>query len=221
MQPTLSRLELPSASPDTDEQIVAKVIAGHVPLFAVLMRRHNQRLYRAARAILRDDVEAEDALQEGYLAAFRALASFEGRASFGSWLMKIVVHEAVRRRRRQKAAQLSDSAEPAASEPSPEHAVAVREMTLVLENAIDSLPDGYREVLMLRDVAEASTAEAAEALELTEENVRVRLHRARELVRTAILRQTEEAAHEVFAFLGARCDGMVERVMQTLLRVDA
>lgn len=221
MQPQLSRLELPSSSPDRDEEIVAKVIAGHTPLFAVLMRRHNQRLYRAARSILRDDIEAEDAVQEGYFSAFRALASFEGRASFGSWLMKIVVHEAVRRRRRQKASQLSENAEPAASEPSPEHAVAVREMTLVLESAIDSLPDGYREVLMLRDVAEASTAEAAEALELSEENVRVRLHRARELVRNAILRRTEEAGHEVFAFLGARCDGMVERVMRVLLRVDA
>jgi RNA polymerase sigma-70 factor, ECF subfamily len=214
-------LELPSTSPDNDEVIVARVLAGHVPEFAILMRRHNQRLYRAARAILRNETEAEDALQDGYLAAFRALGSFEGRASFGAWMMKIVVHEAVRRRRRLGSSEIPGLTEQAAPEPSPEQSMSLREMAAVIETAIDSLPDGYREVLMLRDVAEVSTAEAADALELTEENVRVRLHRARELVRSAILRRTEQAGSEVFSFLGARCDGMVQRVMSSLLAVDA
>src|SRR5688572_12133454 len=141
----------------TDEEVVSRVVAGDTPLFEVLMRRHNERVYRAARAILRDDREAEDVVQEAYVNAYAHLAQFDGRAKFSTWLTKIAVYEALRRAKRSaRYNPLDDRAEdtlmPVTPSPDPEHQAFGGELRVLIETAIDALGDGYREVFMLRQV---------------------------------------------------------------------
>jgi RNA polymerase sigma-70 factor, ECF subfamily len=175
----------------TDEEVVARVLAGETALFEIVMRRYNQRLYRAARAILRDDAEAEDVMQDAYVRAFQHLNQFAGRAKFSTWLARIAVHEALARLNRRHRYQYLDALAQsqgenmifAAKVPNPEEEAAAAQTNSLLEKAILALPDSYRAVLMMRDVEELSTSETAEALDLTEENVKVRLHRARALLR--------------------------------------
>src|SRR5438045_487034 len=171
----------------SDEEVVARVLAGEPALYELLMRRHNQRLYRVARAILRDDAEAEDVMQDAYVRAYQNLASFEGRAKFVTWLTRIAVHEALTRSRRRLRFQSVDPADESNGEimqsaPSttrtPEQQAYDRELAAVLEKAVLSLSEQHRLVFMLRDVEELSREETAHCLNLTEENVKVRLHRA-------------------------------------------
>src|SRR5688500_12157690 len=151
-----------------DEAVVARILEGHVALFEILMRRHNERLYRAARAIVRDDAEAEDVMQQAYVNAYAHLRQFDGRASFATWLTRIAVNEAITRARRRGRYDSFDDRAPALekvlpmrSANNPEREAFTGEMKLILESAIDSLPDGSREVFMLREVEGLSTAETA------------------------------------------------------------
>src|SRR5688500_8455620 len=144
----------------TDEQVVDQVIAGHTALFEVLMRRHNERVYRAARAIVKDEREAEDVMQQAYVNAYSHLRQFDGRAQFSTWLTRIAVHEALARvRRRARLTEFVPEAHSSAElhmgsmfKPDPERQAFARELGAVLESAIDRLPDGAREVFMLRQV---------------------------------------------------------------------
>jgi RNA polymerase sigma-70 factor, ECF subfamily len=205
----------------TDEDVVARVRAGDKALFEVVMRRHNQRLYRTVRAILRSDAEAEDALQQAYLSAYSHLGQFAGDAQFATWLTRIAINEAFSRsRRRAKLAEVDmDEGEPmktSSNGSSPEEQASKRELAGLLEQAIDGLPEKYRLVVMLREVQELSTAETAECLGLTEDAVKVRLHRAKLLLREALCARMETGAPEAFAFLGARCDRLVAAVLARL-----
>src|SRR4051812_1380698 len=154
----------------TDEQVVVRVLAGETALFEVLMRRHNQRLFRVARAIVRDDVEAEDVMQEAYVRAFSQLAQFEGRASWATWLTRIAVNEALARVRRRGRFVDTDvetsegSKEGTMERPGPEDQTSARELGAFLERAVDALPDIYRSVFVLREAEELSTADTATAL---------------------------------------------------------
>ena len=204
----------------SDEQVVERVRHGDTALFEIIMRRHNQRLYRAARAILRDDDEAEDVLQEAYIRAFTHLDQFAGRAAFGTWLTRIAVHEALSRvRKRGHIQPLPDEAADGddmtafRSAADVEKQVAGRELARALEAAIDALPDPFRAVFVLREIEEMNTAETASILELREETVKTRLHRARALLRRALWAGTREQAAEVFQFGFARCDRVVAAVM--------
>jgi RNA polymerase sigma-70 factor, ECF subfamily len=209
----------------SDDELVRGVLAGERSLFEPLMRRHNQRLYRAARAIVRDDAEAEDVAQEAWVRAYQHLNQFEGRAGFATWLTRIAVNEAlarVKRRarheeidameefRRDRVAQLSSRA------PDPEQHVGAGETRALLERSIDALPDNFRQVLMLREVEEMTTAETAECLGISEENVKVRLHRARALLRRELYARAGAASTQAFPFLGPRCDRLVRSVMQRI-----
>src|SRR5688572_18099560 len=154
----------------TDEQVVARVLDGQTALFEILMRRHNERIYRVARAILRDDSEAEDVMQQAYVNAYAHLRQFHGRAQFSTWLTRIAVNEALARARRQRNYECVDEdtqdVEPFMDriEPSnPERQAAAGELRMVLERAIDELPDGAREVFVVREVEGMSTAEVAAA----------------------------------------------------------
>jgi len=214
-----SILELARSEAWTDEEVVARVLDGDTAAFEIIMRRYNQRLYRAARAILRDDSEAEDVMQDAYVRAYQHLRQFAGRAKFSTWLTRIAVHEAlarVQRRRRYEAIddcqRNGDSMTFASSTPNPEQQVASAETKGLLERAILALPESYRTVLMLRDVEELSTAETAECLDLSEENVKVRLHRARALLRRELYARVGESRDAAFSFMAARCDRIVERV---------
>ena len=169
------------------------------------MRRHNQRLYRAARAILRDDHEAEDVMQEAYVNAYSHLAQFDGRAKFSTWLTKIAVYEALARaRRRGRYEHLDDSAletlMPTTSSPDPERLAFGRELGALIESAVDTLGDGYREVFMLRQVEGLSTAETAEVLGVSEDVVKTRFSRARSALQRDLLDRTDAAAATAFTF---------------------
>ena len=203
----------------TDEEVVARVVAGETPLFEVLMRRHNERVYRAARAIVRDDREAEDVVQEAYVNAYAHLSQFDGRAKFSTWLTKIAVYEALLRAKRSaRYNPLDDRLEndamtPTAPTPDPERQAFGSELRVLIEGAIDALGDGYREVFMLRQVEGLSTAETAEALGISEDVVKTRLTRARHAMQHHLLEGAGAASVRAFTFGQARCDAVVEAVI--------
>jgi RNA polymerase sigma-70 factor (ECF subfamily) len=207
----------------SDNDVVSRVLNGEIVLFELLMRRHNQRIYRAIRAILRDDAETEDVMQETYVRAYEHLAQFAGRAQFSTWLTRIAVNEAIKRSvARGKLDPLNegiaageDEVMPAFQQATatPEANASQNELKSILEKAVLALPDGYRAVVMLRDIEDMSTAETAEALSLSESNVKVRLHRAHDLLRDELLTMTRRASAEAFGFHATRCDRVVAAVM--------
>jgi RNA polymerase sigma-70 factor, ECF subfamily len=207
----------------TDDEIVARVLDGDTALFEVLMRRHNERVYRAARAIVRDEREAEDVMQQAYVNAFTHLRQFDGRAKFSTWLTKIAVYEALARaRRRGRDEPLDDGAGegfmPISASPDPEREAFGHELGVLIESAVDRLGDGYREVFMLRQVEGMSTAETAQVLGLSEDVVKTRLSRARTALQRDLLERTGAAAGSAFTFGQARCDRVVTAVMSRIAR---
>jgi RNA polymerase sigma-70 factor (ECF subfamily) len=210
----------PELQAGSDEEVVWRVRAGETALFEILMRRHNQRIYRIVRGILDDDGEAEDVMQDAYVRAYQHLGQFEGRSTFVTWLTRIAMHEAFARAERLKRQTslnddelIADMNSTLAPTDSPERNVANRELQLALEAAILSLPPKYRTVMMMRDVEELSTAEAASVLEISEEAVKTRLHRARALVRRALYKQSGVCARELFPFPATRCNRVVAAVL--------
>ncbi|MFB3918141.1 MAG: RNA polymerase sigma factor [Terriglobales bacterium] len=212
----------------TDEQIVERVLAGDTALFEVLMRRHNQRLYRVARAILRDDTESEDVMQDAYVRAFQHLTQFEARAKFSTWLTRIAINEALARSRRRNRWQSIEPAEPngepmitlTSSAPDPEQRASSGETVALLEQAISKLPESYRTVLVLRDLEDMSTAATAQVLELSEENVKIRLHRARALLRKQLYARVGATSASAFQFNAVRCDRVVKNVFARLAELE-
>lgn len=194
-----------------DERVVAHVLAGHVEAFETLMRRYNQRLFRAARAVLRDDAEAEDVVQDAWVRAYTHLDQFAGRASFATWVTRIAVHEAIARgRRRVRQAPLGD--DPSTSR-TPADDLAERELVAAMESATDALPTPFRTVFVLRDLEGLSVAETASCLDIPEATVKTRLHRARALMRSRLDAALDVSGHGVFAFAGHRCDRIVAAVL--------
>jgi RNA polymerase sigma-70 factor (ECF subfamily) len=188
-----------------------------------LIQRHNRRLYRIARAIVRDDAEAEDVVQEAYLHAFRQFHQYRGEAALATWLSRIAVNEALQRvRRRRPTASLREldvppqgtnvvmlptTVEPPAT---PEADSARQQVRAMLERAIAALPDGYRAVFLLRDVEQMSVREAAELLALKPETVKTRLHRARAQVRASLQGQLGLGFADLFPFDGDRCNRVTD-----------
>ena len=217
-----------SQEPLSDEEVVARVLAGETGMFEVVMRRHNQRLYSVARAILRNDGEAEDVMQDAYVRAYEHLNQFAGRAKFSSWLTRIAVHKALARQRRgnryQELEPMSErEGDPmdrfASLTPNPEQQASNSEIRRLLEEAVDNLPDSYRTVFMLRDIEEMSTTDAADVLEITEENVKVRLHRARALLRKSLYARAGMQKNEAFNFHAIRCDRVVKNVFERIQKL--
>jgi RNA polymerase sigma-70 factor (ECF subfamily) len=208
----------------TDEHVVERVLAGETALYEIIMRRYNQRLYRVVLSILRDRDESEDVMQDTYVRAYQHLSQFEGRASFSTWLTRIAVYEALARlrsrRRMQPLDTMTEEEETAVNlkpaDLNPEETTSQVEIARLLEQSLMTLPEQYRTVLMLRDVEELSTSETAAALSLTEENVKVRLHRGRSMLRRDLLDRVGTTAREAFPFMGQRCDRVVQRVFNSL-----
>jgi RNA polymerase sigma-70 factor (ECF subfamily) len=213
-----------------DAALAQDIAAGDLRAFEQLMRKHNRRLFRAARAILKDDGEAEDALQEGYLQAFRAMSTFRGEARMSTWLTRIVANEAFGRLRKharraailplhsiddEAAAEVEAASEAPAME-RPDHAMLRDELRRLLETRIDALPDAYRVVFVLRAVEDLSVEETAQSLGLSDGAVRTRFFRARALLREALARDVDHACLDAFGFAGARCDRVVARVLARL-----
>jgi RNA polymerase sigma-70 factor, ECF subfamily len=211
--------------PLSDEEVVVRVLAGETAMFEIVMRRHNQRIYRVARAILRNDGEAEDVMQDAYVRAYEHLHQFAGRAKFSTWLTRIAVHEALARQRRSKryeevgptSEREGDPMDRFASlTPNPEQQMSNSELRRLLEQAVEKLPDAYRAVFMLREVEDMSTTDAAYALEITEENVKVRLHRARALLRKSLFAVAGTESREAFNFNAVRCGRVVKNVFERI-----
>ena len=211
-----------------DADVIVRIRAGETDLFEVLMRRYNQRVYRIARTILPDDAEAEELVQEAWVRAYEHLDEFAGRAAFSTWLIRILLHEGwarARRGRRFEALPPEESMGGMAMkdqslETGPERKVLDKEVRTLLEAAIESLPGGYRTVFVMRDVEELSTAETAECLDVTQEVVKTRLHRARASLRNELLAMAGGQARSAFPFLGARCDRTVERVLSRIKEAE-
>ena len=199
--PTFDRNE------QSDEGIVQAVLEGNTALFELLMRRYNERLYRTARAITRDDREAEDVMQQAYVNAFANLRQFKGHAQFSTWLTRIAINEALARVRRRGRYEpfdenplQHDSIVPLRSSPDPERQAFAGELRDLLEWAIDALPAGTREVFVLREVEGLSTAETAASLGVSEDVVKTRLSRGRALLRQLLIERTGAATPEAFRF---------------------
>jgi RNA polymerase sigma-70 factor, ECF subfamily len=220
---TASALELARDPALPDEEVVRRVRAGETWLYEVLMRRHNPKVYRAVRSILRDEAEAEDAMQQAYLAAYSRLDQFQGASRFSTWLVSVALNEARSRARRadhplELAAVDGAAVDPSAGPPAPdpEHEASMHELVTLTEKAIDRLPPLYRMVFVLREVEGLDTAEAAAALGSTEDVVKTRLRRARALLRDALATDLDRVTPEAFPFPARRCDRVVAAVLARL-----
>ena len=222
---TMSQIAPVSLELTADEEIVARVLAGETLLFELLMRRHNQRVYRTVRAILGADDESEDVMQQTYLNAYAHLSSFAGQARFSTWLTSIAVNEALGRRRKSGTAALRIVKSTAYDDPilrirsdapDPEQQAMTSELQQLLEHEIMALPEHYRTVLVLRQVEGLSTEETAQSLGVTTDVVKTRLHRARVILREALLTRAGVTFGRLFAFPATRCDRVVGAVMQKI-----
>ena len=219
MARTIGSASAADSADQTDEDVVHQVLAGNTAIFELLMRRHNERLYRAARAIVRDEQEAEDVMQQAYVNAFSNLRQFNGSARFATWLTRIAINESLSRVRRQGRYETFDDEavdlETMRCSPphDPERQAFAGELRELLEWAIDGLPDGMREVFVLRDVEGLSTSEVALALSVSDDVVKTRLSRARAALRRLLEERTGATAHEVFRFHRSRCDRVVAAVL--------
>jgi RNA polymerase sigma-70 factor (ECF subfamily) len=215
-----------------DWELAERVRGGDERAFELVMRRNNRLLYRTARAILRDDVEAEDCVQEAYLQGFRSIGTFRGESKLSTWLTRIVVNQALAtmRKRKNQASDVSldnvldldgdvRGASASVAQPEQPEASAVREeMRRLLECKIDQLPAAFRTVFMLRALEEMSAKETAECLGILEATVRTRFFRARSLLRESLEKDVDVALEGAFAFDGARCDRIVQAVLDRLRR---
>ena len=225
-----AQLSTPAAASDADGDIAlaARAAAGDELAFEHIMRRHNRLLFRTARSILKSDAETEDALQEAYLRAWHALGSFRAEAKLSTWLVRIVVNEALGRLRRRSAQVIPlDTALDAEGlhveawmeddpDRQPERIAMRGEIRRLMEARIDLLPDAFRSVFMLRAVEELSVEEVAQALDLPEATVRTRFFRARGLLREGLSRDVDLALGDAFSFDGDRCDRIVASVLARL-----
>ncbi|HKO47425.1 MAG TPA: RNA polymerase sigma factor [Polyangiaceae bacterium] len=206
----------------SDEAVIARIRDGEHWCFEILMRRHNRRVFRATRAILKRDDEAEDVMQEAYVRAYEHLADFRGEASFATWITRIAIHEALARKRKEQRFAPLDSAPkestvmPLASPRSPEQEVNDQQLRAVLERAIDALPDEFRAVFVLRAVEQMTGAEAAVCLDIPEETVKTRLHRARLRLQEVIVHALDANATRAYEFHLSRCDRVVQGVLNRL-----
>jgi RNA polymerase sigma-70 factor, ECF subfamily len=214
---------VPGGGEQPDSALIDQVLQGNTALFELLMRRYNERIYRAVRAIVRDEQETEDVMQQAYCNAFMHLRQFNGSAQFSTWLTRIAINEALARVRRRGRYETFDDAasdvEPYTTknpEQNPEQQTFSHELRGLLEWAIDRLPNGMREVFVLRDVEGMSTLETAESLSVSEDVVKTRLSRGRAILRQQLMERTGATAPDAFRFHRPRCDRIVANVLAAL-----
>jgi RNA polymerase sigma factor (sigma-70 family) len=217
-------LSLSSAAATDERSLVLRVADGDRAAFESLMRQHNRRLYRLARATLRDDKEAEDALQDAYLQVWRSIGQFRGDAALSTWLSRLVLNACLARlrrgTRRQKVISMIQGTEspeaehvPAAETDRPDHSLARSQLRELLERKLDALPEAFRVVFVLRSVEDMSVEEAALALDIPEATVRSRHFRAKSLLRDALAQEIDLAERDVFEFGGEHCNRVVAAVL--------
>lgn len=212
-----------------DEALIARLRAGDTGAYEILLRRYNRRLFRVTRSILRDDDDAQDAMQEAYVRAFTRLGDFRAPGNFGAWLTRIAVNEALMKKRSDKRFAPRDAAprhdeeegDAMAQRPAPgagtEDLAANGELRRLIEAAVDRLPEGFRTVFVLRAIEQLSVEETAGCLGIPAATVKTRFHRARGLMQQALTRHIDAAGLTAFDFAGARCDRMVAAVLARLM----
>lgn len=205
-----------------DLAVVDEVLRGNREMFEVLVRRHNQQLFRIGMACLKQRELVEDAMQNAYLKAFVNLKNFRRDAAFATWLTRIMINECRMVLRQQRNSREDASADdhsqiPDAAAAPAGHNLTLNEMKTILEKTIAQLPVNYRQVYVLREVQQLTTAETADCLGISTESVKVLLHRAREQLKTKLLKSA--AGPELFQFRAPRCNGLTARVMSAVLAV--
>ena len=225
---SVSSARMPPVSNDAD--LVSRICHGDQSAFEILMRQYNQRLFRVVRGILKNDSDAEEALQDAYLSAYRAFASFRGDSNLSTWLTRIVINEALGRLRKQRKEQLvialrtdnrserpvDDAAQTDTPSGSPEEAMVLAELRALIEKKIDELPIGFRTVFIMREVEDMTVEETSQCLGIPEATVRSRLFRAKGRLRADLEQEIGVAILEAFSFAGARCDRIVANVMKRI-----
>jgi RNA polymerase sigma-70 factor (ECF subfamily) len=217
----------------SDAELVGLAMAGNDAAFALIMRRHNRLLFRSVRSILKNDDDTQDAVQEAYLRAWRALASFRADAKLSTWLVRIAVNEALGRLRSTSAqvlplhaaldadGEILEATMPANPDEEPESSAMRSQIRQQIEARIDTLPDQFRTVFMLRGVEELSVEEVSAALDIPEATVRTRFFRARGMLREGLSRDIDMALADAFSFAGPRCDKIVAGVLATMTKERA
>ncbi|MDP3859417.1 MAG: RNA polymerase sigma factor [Stagnimonas sp.] len=217
-----------AAESATDSELATLAAHGSAPAFEAIMRRHNRLLFRTVRSILKSDADTEDAVQDAYLSAWRALGTFRGDAKLSSWLVRIAINEAFKRVRRRASNVVMFGAVPepgdeqgeaavqADDDQQPDMAASRGEMRRLMEARIDQLPDLFRTVFMLRAVEEMPVEEVAALLGIPETTVRTRFFRARAQLRESLSRDMDFALEDAFSFAGARCDRIVAHVLASI-----
>ena len=211
---------IPTSEILNDEEIIARILHGEKDLYSMIVRRYNQRLYRVGMSIINDDTEVEDAMQVAYINAYENLGKFAFRSSFPTWLTRILINECLLRlRKRKKSISMNDenmenvmrqNKEPQ----TPVTAIVNSELRSILNNAISKLPEKYRSVFVMREIENMNIAETKECLDLSEVNVKVRLNRAKAMLRDILSAQYSK--DDILQFHLSRCDRMVEKVMTSI-----
>ncbi|RPI18926.1 MAG: RNA polymerase sigma factor [Ignavibacteriae bacterium] len=215
-----------NVQPLSDSEIIEKILNGEKEIYELIMRRYNQRMFRIARAIVKDEDIAEDVVQEAYIKAYEHLKDFKGNSAFSTWLTRILINESASKNNYKAKIIYLDPVpsednnseyiitENSTTMRNPEQHAINNELRNHLERMIDSLPDKYRTVYIMREIENINTADTAECLNLSESNVKVRLNRAKEMLRENLMSVYEKV--DVFQFLGERCDRIVNAVMKRL-----
>lgn len=200
----------------SDEQIVARIIAGEPHLYESLMRKYNSRMYRISMSIINDDAEAEDIMQIAYINAYRQLMNYRQQSTFGTWLTRILINESLlhKKRKTKKGKALMETTFIDEHHETPLESLMHKELKGILEDAVASLPEKYRMVFVMREVQGMSTNETMEVFELGESNVKIRLTRAKEMLRTELAKKWEP--EQIYEFNLIRCDVIVEHVMNKI-----
>ena len=204
----------------SDEEIIERVIAGEKHLYESLMRKYNLRMYRISMAIVNDDMEAEDIMQTAYLNAYLQLPGFKNKSSFGTWLTRILINESLLHKKRiQKREQIKEEIKPEMEhKETPLSNLMNKELKTVLERAVSKLPEKYRLVFVMREIQEMSTNETMEILNLGESNIKIRLSRAKEMLRDELSGYYKST--QLFDFHLSRCDRIVGSVMDKIRHAD-
>jgi RNA polymerase sigma-70 factor (ECF subfamily) len=200
--------------PVPDQELIARIQGGEKRLFEVLIRKYNQRLYRIGMSILENDMETEDAMQAAYINAYEHLSGFEQRSSFGTWLTRIMINQCLEQKRRKKQAPVNfEQTDNVINMTTPFNELVNKELSHVLENAITQLPEKYRLVFVLREIEDMSVRETSATLQIEESNVKVRLNRAKTMLRENLNSYMKD---RVYSFHLTRCDRIVTNVLNHL-----